>query len=102
MSLGFKLFSYFNGTLKGRDPFGNSFYESKKDSSKRWVLYANTFGPESLPTQYHNWLHSTSDRFPDNNQNISDVEIVVKKRVSKHTIKKKKIDKGYSAWKPKI
>ena len=55
MSLGFKLYSFFNGNLVEQDSLGNKYYQDKKNSSKRWVVYASGFGPESLPTQYHNW-----------------------------------------------
>ena len=59
MSLGFKIYSLFNGKLVYQDSLGNKYYHDKKNSLKRWVVYAQGFGPESLPTQFHNWLHNT-------------------------------------------
>ena len=50
MSLGFKIYSFLNGRLVGRDPLGNSYYTDKNNTFKRWVFYAKGFGPESLPT----------------------------------------------------
>ena len=46
MSLGFRLYSYFNGNLVHQDSLGNKYYHDKKNSSKRWVVYAQGFGPE--------------------------------------------------------
>ena len=61
MSLGFKIYSYFNGNLVHQDSLGNKFYQDKKNPNKRWIIYADGLGPESIPTNYHNWLHNTSD-----------------------------------------
>ena len=102
MSLGFKLYSFFNGNLVHEDSLGNKYYHDKKNIQKRWVVYASGFGPESLPTQYHNWLHNTSDEIPDFDVEQSTQVMMVKKRLQKHTVKHKgNIDKGYSSWKPK-
>ena len=102
MSLGFKLYSFFNGNLVHIDSLGNKYYHDKNNYSKRWVVYAPGFGPDSLPTQFHNWLHSTSDEIPifefeENNQ-----ESLVKRRVRKHTVKHKETNnRGYNSWQPK-
>ena len=97
MSLGFKIYSYFNGNLVHKDSLGNKYYHDKKNSSKRWVVYASGFGPESLPTQFHNWLHNTTFHEEENIQ-----ESFVKRRVQKHSVKHKEtIDKGYNSWQPK-
>ena len=102
MSLGFKLYSFFNGNLVHQDSLGNKYYHDKKNSSKRWVVYASGFGPESLPTQYHNWLHNTSDEIPSFELEENNQESLVKKRVQKHFVKHKEtIDQGYKSWQPK-
>ena len=102
MSLGFKLYSFFNGNLVEQDSLGNKYYQDKKNSSKRWVVYASGFGPESLPTQYHNWLHNTSDEIPSYELEENTQESYVKKRVQKHSVKhKENTDKGYNSWQPK-
>ena len=49
MSLGFKIYSYFNGNLVHQDSLGNKFYQDKKPN-KRWIIYADGLGPESIPT----------------------------------------------------
>ena len=102
MSLGFKLYSFFNGNLVEQDSLGNKYYQDKNNSSKRWVVYASGFGPESLPTQYHNWLHNTSDEISNIEFEGNSQESFVKRRVQKHSVKhKENMDKGYNSWQPK-
>ena len=102
MSLGFKLYSFFNDNLVEQDSLGNKYYQDKKNSSKRWVVYASGFGPESLPTQYHNWLHNTSDEISNIELEGNSQESFVKRRVQKHSVKHKgNMDKGYNSWQPK-
>ena len=102
MSLGFKLYSFFNGNLVHQDSLGNKYYHDKNNSSKRWVVYATGFGPESLPPQFHNWLHNTSDEISSFELDENSQENYVKRRVQKHTIKNKENkDKGYNSWQPK-
>ena len=102
MSLGFKLYSFFNGNLVHRDSLGNKYYHDKNNSFKRWVDYAQGFGPESLPPQFHNWLHNTSDEIPSYELEENTQESYVKKRVQKHSVKhKENMDKGYKSWQPK-
>ena len=50
MSLGFKIYSFLNGNLVHEDSLGNKFYSDKKSNDKRWVVYAEGLGAESLPT----------------------------------------------------
>ena len=102
MSLGFRLYSYFNGNLVHTDSLGNKYYHDKKNHSKRWVIYAKGFGPESLPTQFHNWLHNTSDEISILNIDNSNQDSLVKRRVQKHSVKHREtMDKGYKSWQPK-
>ena len=102
MSLGFKLYSFFNGNLVHKDSLGNKYYHDKNNTTKRWVVYAPGFGPESLPTQFHNWLHNTSDEIPIIEFEESNQESLVKRRVQKHSVKHKEtMSKGYNSWQPK-
>ena len=102
MSLGFKLYSFFNGNLVHRDSLGNKYYHDKNNSSKRLVVYAPGFGPDSLPTQFHNWLHNTSDEISSFEVQESNQESLVKRRVQKHSVKHKETtNKGYNSWLPK-
>tara|TARA_B100001093_G_scaffold1668_1_gene1674 strand:- start:11729 stop:12037 length:309 start_codon:yes stop_codon:yes gene_type:complete len=102
MSLGFKIYSFLNGILVHKDSLGNKFYHDKKNLSKRWVIYADSLGPESLPTNYHNWLHNTSEDIFD--ADISETELIsnIKRRTQKHiSTHKSKSNKGYISWMPK-
>mgnify|MGYP001026532741 FL=1 len=101
MSLGFKIYSYLNGKVVGKDTFGNTFFVSKKKLSKRWVIYSKGFGPASLPTNYHNWLHNTTDELPYFDKDVERTKSIVKRRVNKHVIKKKANSQGYTSWQPK-
>ena len=101
MSLGFKIYSFLNGKVVGKDTFGNTYYISKKNLSKRWVIYAKGFGPDSLPTYAHNWLHSTTDELPIFDRDSERTKILVKNRVSKHKQSNKTQPQGYTSWQPK-
>ena len=37
MSLGFKIYSYFNGNLVHQDSLGNKFYQDKKNPNKNYI-----------------------------------------------------------------
>ena len=89
MSLGFKIYSYLNGKLLGVDSLGNKYYHDKKNFLKRWVIYAKGFGPDSLPTNFHNWLHNTSDKNPEFQESKDNLAGLVKQRVQKHIVKHK-------------
>ena len=102
MSLGFKIYSYFNGNLVHQDSLGNKFYQDKKNSNKRWIIYADGLGPESIPTNYHNWLHNTSDVLDKNIHELDELVHNIKGRTQKHITTHKPHDsKGYNSWQPK-
>lgn len=71
MTIGTRLYTWFNGTLVGEDQFGTCYYESKKPSvdgsrKKRWAIYKNGLREPSLvPPEWHAWLHYTIDVIPD-------------------------------------
>jgi NADH:ubiquinone oxidoreductase subunit len=58
------------GSLVGRDQFGNKYFESRAEQSgrTRWVKYANTnaceYDPSQVPPEWHHWLHHMSDAAP--------------------------------------
>ena len=65
-------------------------------------MYAEGLGPESLPTNCHNWLHNTSDSIIDTNLSENDLIDNIKRRTKKHiATHKHKINKGYNSWRPK-
>ena len=102
MSLGFKIYSFLNGILVHKDSLGNKFYYDKNNINKRWVVYAEGLGPESLPTNYHNWLHNTSENIIDPKSSENELIDNIKRRTQKHiSSHKDKLNKGYSSWLPK-
>ena len=102
MSLGFKIYSFLNGNLVHKDSLGNKLYIDKKNTEKRWVVYAEGLGPELLPTNYHNCLHNTSDSIIDTDSSENDLIDNIKRRAKKHiSTHKDKLDKGYNSWQPK-
>jgi NADH:ubiquinone oxidoreductase subunit len=52
----------------GRDGYGNVYYESKAlpgyTHPRRWVIYANTPDPTTVPPEWHGWLHYQTDTAP--------------------------------------
>jgi NADH:ubiquinone oxidoreductase subunit len=57
------------GELKGSDHLGNQYYEnlSRLPGRQRFVVYAGWgkgYDPSQVPPEWHQWLHSISDRTP--------------------------------------
>lgn len=56
----------------GDDEFGNSYYEEKHRSNnkkKRYVIYNGIIESSKVPSEWHHWLHYTSEEVPVNNSN---------------------------------
>lgn len=67
MTIGTKLFTWLSGKQVGSDELGNVYYTEKKPAgarAKRWVMYAGTPEPSSVPPEWHGWLHYTTDTTP--------------------------------------
>ena len=69
MSLGTKLYTFFNGELVGTDAEGNRYYQERrepKDGRKRsrWVMYKGVAEASRVPPEWHAWLHRTVDTPP--------------------------------------
>lgn len=56
------------GQLKGTDHLGNQYYENlgRIPGRQRFVIYAGWRGydPSQVPPEWHQWLHSITDRTP--------------------------------------
>ena len=66
MSLGTKIFTYFNGTKIGADAAGNRYYTEKARKpgllrQRRWVIFAGPEEATAVPPEWHAWLHYTTD-----------------------------------------
>jgi NADH:ubiquinone oxidoreductase subunit len=68
MTIGTRLFTFFNGVAVGTDGEGNRYFEEKRLRSgrlrkRRWVLYASGNREASeVPPEWHAWLHYTTDK----------------------------------------
>lgn len=65
MTIGTKIFTRLRGRLVGKDEFGNKYYEDKKPTGKRWVLFKGMAEPSKVPASWHGWLHGTTDKVLD-------------------------------------
>ncbi|MDE3015885.1 MAG: NADH:ubiquinone oxidoreductase subunit NDUFA12 [Pseudomonadota bacterium] len=65
MTVTMRLYTVLNGTLIGRDMFGNRYYAerhaSKNHRRRRWVMYKGIAEPSKVPAEWHSWLHYTLD-----------------------------------------
>ena len=66
MTIGTRLFTWFNGRLVGRDGADNAYYEDKRarpgQRARRWVMFAGTPEASKVPAEWHSWLHYTTDQ----------------------------------------
>ncbi len=65
MSIGTTLFTLFRGRLVGQDAQGNRYYEEKQARTgmrqRRWVIYDGEVEASRVPSEWHSWLHYTTD-----------------------------------------
>ena len=63
-TFGTKLQTIFSGKLKGKDSFGNKYYES--NSGKRWIIYKDEVNASKIPVEWYSWIHFTKNKIEDN------------------------------------
>ncbi len=66
MTIGTRLFTYFRGTQVGQDSEGNRYYEERSHKPghmrrRRWVMYSGVQEASAVPSEWHAWLHYTTD-----------------------------------------
>lgn len=65
MDIGTRLFTWWRGTLIGRDDSGNRYFVDKRPRARtrprRWVLYDGEAEASRVPPEWHAWLHYTTD-----------------------------------------
>lgn len=65
MDLSTRLFTLFNGRRVGIDAVGNRYYTARKPTAngrtRRWVIYAGAPDASAVPSEWHSWLHYTTD-----------------------------------------
>lgn len=76
-TLGTRLLTLLRGELVGSDSYGNKYYRLKGGGElrrgggrwsreRRWVIYQGVPEGSKVPSEWHAWLHHTSDAPPDN------------------------------------
>lgn len=63
-NIGTRFYTWRRGRLVGEDEFGNRYYEDKKDTGKRWVIYKGLVEGSKVPQRWNAWLHHTTDAVP--------------------------------------
>ena len=64
-TIGTSMFTSMRGKEVGRDEDGNVYYEHKKDSRRRWVIYEGNNDGSRVPPGWQAWLRGTIDDLPD-------------------------------------
>ncbi len=58
----------------GQDPYGNTYYEDRyflfkgRKKSRRWVIYNGLAEGSKVPSEWHGWLHQTTNKIPSYDQ----------------------------------
>ena len=62
------LYTFFRGSLVGKDEDGNKYYKSNiahgTKKEKRWVLYKKDNDPTNIDPNWHAWLHHVVENVP--------------------------------------
>jgi len=65
MNLGTWIFTRLKGQRIGADAFGNIYYQERRPRPgyrvRRWVAYAGTPEASVVPSEWHAWLHYTTN-----------------------------------------
>ena len=93
-NIGTTLYTIFFGKKVGKDSFGNTYYISKTNNEKKWVLYKETIDPTNIPIEWQGWLTSHKDEitFKSNEETI--------KKYSWEKNRKKNLTGTYGAYHP--
>jgi NADH:ubiquinone oxidoreductase subunit len=65
--LGTTLSLLWKGERVGADALGNRYYRERRARgrrARRWVLYAGDVEGSKVPSEWHAWLHGTTDDLP--------------------------------------
>lgn len=65
MNLGTLFYTWVMGELVGSDEFSNRYYRSRgrklQGRERRWVLYKGRIEASKVPSEWHAWLHHTTE-----------------------------------------
>ncbi len=117
MTIGTRLFTWFNGALVGTDSEGNRYYRERKPVNgrrqKRWVIYRGEVEASRVPPDWHGWLHHVTDQPPppeglptrrpwqrEHQENLSGTPLAYRPPGSLIEGHRSKATGDYEAWKP--
>ena len=111
MTISTKISTWLFGNSVGEDEFGNKYFTNK--NGKRWVMYNGIAEASKVPSDWHRWLHKTTDEMPKSNNkpkykwqklhlpNLSGTPFAyLPKGHIKRGAKRDKTTGDYEAWKP--
>ena len=113
ITVGTKLYTYFNGKKVGEDYFGNFYYESK-DKKNRWCIYSNgltlqklvlngTVGLDLFQLQVQKITVRLISGRKQFNGNLTGLDSAYKPRIVRTSGSEEDLDSyqsDYKAWKP--
>ena len=59
-TLGTRIYTLLFGKFKGKDYFGNKYYQNK--SGKRWVIYNGEVDATKIPNEWYSWMHYLNNK----------------------------------------
>ena len=65
-TLGTRIYTLLFGKFKGKDYFGNKYYQSK--SGKRWIVYNGEVDASKIPNEWYSWMHFTANKIENNHE----------------------------------
>lgn len=110
-TLGTRLFTWRKGQEVGRDPAGNTYYQSA-DGSRRWVIYNGEAEASRVSPEWHGWLHHTWQEPPTRSplarkpweqphqENLTGTALAYRPRTSILAPKPVAPARDYEAWAP--
>jgi len=104
-TLGTMILTIFTGRFKGKDQFGNKYYQNK--GGKRWVIYKGTIDSSKIPPEWYLWIHFLTNKVPDNLSKQYEWEKKHQPNMTgtkyayrpKKIIESKNVEKKYETWK---
>ena len=67
-TLGTRIYTLIFGKLKGKDYYGNKYYQNK--SGKRWIIYNGEVDSTKIPNEWYSWIHHLNNKI----ENVQDLK----------------------------
>ncbi|MFV2091695.1 MAG: NADH:ubiquinone oxidoreductase subunit NDUFA12 [Hyphomicrobiales bacterium] len=63
-TVGTRFFTWRKGEKVGTDAVGNTYYRERRGGRRRWVIYNGYSDASTVPSEWHGWLHYSTDTAP--------------------------------------